>query len=134
MHYEAIGRRRFWKTQTKTYTNTHKHTHGLDELNIMPFRHLWRKLFSANCLIILLIFAKCCQSISKGFRVTDLNSMVDARAGVNVDGRTYERMENRIPILHHPRGMSDNKDMSRTRTDFTEAYAQTVSANCNLDL
>ena len=46
-----------------------------------------------------------CRSSSKGFRVTDLNSRVDARLVANVDGRTYgrtyERTENRIPISRH---------------------------------
>ena len=30
-----------------------------------------------------------CQSISLGFRVTDLNIKVDARVVANVDGQTY---------------------------------------------
>ena len=66
----------------------------------MPFRHFMAKLV----LVILDMCAKCCQSISKGFRVTDLNSRGDARVVANVDGRTYgryERMENRIPTSHH---------------------------------
>ena len=32
---------------------------------------------------------KFCQSISLGFRVTDLNIRVDARVVANVDGQTY---------------------------------------------
>ena len=39
-----------------------------------------------------------CQSISKGFRVTDLNSRVDAWVVTNVDGQTDEQTENWIPI------------------------------------
>ena len=65
---------------------------------------LWRNSFCAHRLVILDMCAKCCQSISKGFRVTDLNSRGDARVVANVDGRTYgryERMENRIPTSHH---------------------------------
>ena len=37
------------------------------------------------------ICTKFCRSSSKGFRVTDLNSRVDARVVANVDGRTYGR-------------------------------------------
>ena len=55
------------------------------------------------------ISTKFCRSSSKDFRVTDLNTSVDARVVANVDGRTYgrmdvrtdERMENRIPIERH---------------------------------
>ena len=31
------------------------------------------------------------------------------------------------------RDLSNNKVMGRTRTGFTEAYAQSLSANCDLD-
>ena len=50
----------------------------------------------------LLKYTKICLSISYGFKVTHLNSRVDARVVANVDGRTYgrtyKRTENRIPI------------------------------------
>ena len=46
-------------------------------------------LFCAYCLIILYVYAKFGQSISKDFRDTGLNSRVDARVIANVDGRTY---------------------------------------------
>ena len=49
---------------------------------------LW-VLFCPYCLIVFYICTKFCQSISLGFRVTDLNSRVDARVVANVDGRTY---------------------------------------------
>ena len=58
---------------------------------------------------MLYICTKFCQSISKGFRVMDLNSRVDARVVANGEERTYgwtydrthKRLENRIPILRH---------------------------------
>ena len=46
----------------------------------------------ANPLIKLYISAKFCESISKGLRVTDLNSRVDARVVANIDGRTNSQM------------------------------------------
>ena len=54
-------------------------------------------LVLSNCLIKFYICTKFCRSIPQGFRVTDLNSTVDARVVKNDDGRT----ENRIPISHH---------------------------------
>ena len=59
-------------------------------------------MICAHRLIMLYIYTKFCQSISKGFRVTDPESRVDARVVTIVDGqmygRIYEWMENRIPI------------------------------------
>ena len=40
---------------------------------------------------MLYICPKFCRSNSKGFRVTNLNSRVDARVVANVDGQTYGR-------------------------------------------
>ena len=40
---------------------------------------------------MLYICTKFCQSISKGFRVTDLNIRIDARVAANVDTRTNRR-------------------------------------------
>ena len=54
---------------------------------------------SAHRLIMLYICTKFCQSISKGFRVTDPDKRVDARVVANVDGQT----ENRIPIAPYLR-------------------------------
>ena len=48
--------------------------------------------------------------------------------------KMYEQMDNWIPISHHAAGRHNNKVMSQTQTGFTEAYAQTVSADCELDL
>ena len=51
--------------------------------------------------------AKCCQSISKVFRDTDLNNRVYSRVVANVkcmsnfDKQTYQRMEYWIPLSHH---------------------------------
>ena len=42
--------------------------------------------FSAHPLMLLYICKKVCESISKGFRETDLNSRVNARVVTNVDG------------------------------------------------
>ena len=44
---------------------------------------------------MLYICTKFCQSISYDFRVTDLNSRVDARVVANVDGGTYGRTDRR---------------------------------------
>ena len=51
----------------------------------------------------------------------------------HLDG-TYKRMGNRIPISRHAWDWRGDKVMSRTQTDFTEAYAQTVGTDCELDL
>ena len=45
-------------------------------------------MICAHRLIMLYICTKFCQSISKGFRVTDPDSRVDARVVTKVDGRT----------------------------------------------
>ena len=42
-------------------------------------------------MIMLYIFIKFCQSISKAFKVTDLNSRTDPKVVENVDGRMYKR-------------------------------------------
>ena len=53
-------------------------------------------------LAILYICAKFCQSISKGFRVTDLTSGVNARVFANVDVRTDGKQDPYIiPCLRH---------------------------------
>ena len=44
---------------------------------------------------MLYICTKFCQSTSKGFRVTDLNSRINARVVVNVDLQKYGRMNGR---------------------------------------
>ena len=44
-------------------------------------------MFFEHCLIML--YTKFSQSISNGFRVTDLNSRVDARVVANVDSQMY---------------------------------------------
>ena len=50
--------------------------------------------------MMLYICTKFCEIISKGFRITDLNSRVKARVVANVDERmdacTDERMDNQI--------------------------------------
>ena len=46
-----------------------------------------RYLFCAHRLIMLYICTKFCHSITKGFRVTDLEFKVDARVVANVYGR-----------------------------------------------
>ena len=55
---------------------------------------LWH-LSCPHCLIVFYICTKFCRSSSKGFRVTDLNSRVDARVVANVDGRTDEQTNGR---------------------------------------
>ena len=55
--------------------------------NSVKSAYLWY-LFCANCLIISYICINFCKSISQGFKVTDLNSGVDARVVANVDGQT----------------------------------------------
>ena len=59
---------------------------------------------SSHPLMALYICTKFCESISKGFRVTDLNGRVKAKVLAYVDaGRTdiWTPTENQIPILHH---------------------------------
>ena len=118
-------------------THKRKHTQAYTHMNrinsICPLAMLWPTLYCADRRIFH-IYAKYCQSISKCFRVTYLNSRVDARVVANVAGRKYERMENRIPVPHHAGGMRDIKVMSRTQIGLTETLAQTVSADCGLDL
>ena len=81
MHDEVMRRKRFWNTQTNKRKHIQTHTQ-MDRANsICPSAILWRKLFRAHHLIILYICAKGCQSISNGFRVTDLNSRVDVCTG-----------------------------------------------------
>ena len=58
---------------------------------------LWY-LFCPHRLIEFNICTKFCQSISQGFRVTDLNTMVNARVVANVDGQTYGRMYRRTNV------------------------------------
>ena len=101
MHDEVMGQKRFWNTQKNRRKHNHTCTHTTGQGKLCPYAFLGRKLSCAHRLIILDTCATCCQSISKGFTVTDLNSRVDARVVASVDGRTYERMENRIPISHH---------------------------------
>ena len=43
-------------------------------------------------------------------------------------------MENQIPLSHNAWGKRNNKVMNQTLTGFTKAYAQTVNADCDLDL
>ena len=43
--------------------------------------------------MVFYICTKFCRGSSKGFRVTELNSRVDARVVANVDGRTYGRTD-----------------------------------------
>ena len=68
-------------------THKRKHTQAythMDRINsICPLAMLWRTLYCADCRIFH-IYAKYCQSISKCFRVTYLNSRVDARVVANV--------------------------------------------------
>ena len=54
----------------RTYGNTHKRTEN------------W---LSAHPLMMLYICTKVCESISKGFGVTNLNSKVNARVVTNID-------------------------------------------------
>ena len=57
---------------------------------------------SAHPLMMLYTCTKFCESISKGFRVTDLNSMVNARVVANDDaGRTDTRTNGRKPLSRH---------------------------------
>ena len=63
--------------------------------SVKLFVELWL-LLSAYCLIMLYICTKICENISNGFKVTDLNSRVEARVVANVDshmnGWTNKRM------------------------------------------
>ena len=43
-------------------------------------------------------------------------------------------MEKQIPISHHAWSRRANNVMSRIRTGFTEAFAENVSADCDVDL
>ena len=52
-----------------------------------------RYLFNLHRQIMLYICTKFCQSISKDFRVKDLDSRVDARVVANLAGRTYGRKD-----------------------------------------
>ena len=58
---------------------------------------------------MLYICTKFCESISKGFRVTDLNIRVKARVVANVDAQMDARGETLIPISRHAKGRRDNK-------------------------
>ena len=119
-------------THKRTHIQTQTYKNGQDN-SICPVAILWWNLFCASRLIILYICTKCCQSISKGFTVTELNSRVDATVVADVDGRTNEWIENRIPILQHAWSMPDNEVMNWTQTGFTEAFAQTVRADYDLE-
>ena len=46
-----------------------------------------------STLIMLYICTKFCK-VSQGFRVTDLNTRVDAKVFANVDGQRYEQTRN----------------------------------------
>ena len=50
---------------------------------------------SAHPLMMLYICTKFCESISKGFSVTDLSSRVNARVVANVDARWKDTRRNR---------------------------------------
>ena len=78
-------------------------------------------MFFAYRLMLLYIWAKFCESISKGLGVKDLNSWVDARVVANIDAgrtdrrthsRSDEQTENRIPITHHARSRRDKYGLS----------------------
>ena len=73
-----------------------KFTKGL--IPYKPLVEVWYWL-SAHYLMMLCICTMFCESISKDFRVTDLNSRVNTRVVTNVDARwmdiqTHARREN----------------------------------------
>ena len=76
-----------------------------------------RYFFCAHCLIVFYICIKFCQSISKGFRVTDPDSrsmigwsqmLTDGHTDKRMDIQMDEQMENWIPILQNDKNFSQD--------------------------